>query len=659
MKRLLTICILALCCVKIIEAQDALCHRLSNATERSIGQSYQSNSVIAFDSSVLINGMTISGHLTLQNRHSFARVILVDIAGNEYLLYEGQYWGDDALIQDFDNMALETIYMEHTTPAYLKIAVNHATLRIDKINYSVVMPTRQQEDSEILLPQRKERLNTYSTWKSQKWQEYNTDKSIPWIAMPTSVSKLTYSEKKKYYGLTGDNFNLYGMEYYAGGYFVIPDTAQAEFVPRNRDSATSPFVDHFDWRHRHGKNWMTIPKNQREPWDTIHGNGGCWAFAAISSTESRLNLYYNQLLNLDLSEQELGSCAPGSLHIGGDSFDALTYIRDYGITTEDCFPFENNDTVPCEKKCNNPNQIISISGVCHIEEPIEFDKNNMDDEYNLEDSLKYELINHGPLASGIDNAYLKHVMCLCGYHTVCAGDSIHSIIYNHAPIERIVENNSPYIGLTCWIYKNSNGPNGDYNGYLYAVFEDVNSSYMKYHNAPVYPIRTSALSDSDIAVTDEDNDGYYFWGLGPKPSHCPVCCPDTPDGDDSDPTKAVMDSYGIFSAYQFPYPDIVKSNSFFNLQQDSVICGNLYLNQTTMLVNANLIMNPAAKIVVNSGSLLLLNQNTTKATIIVKSGGKLQIQNGAVLKLLNKGCLQVELGGELVMSADSNVIIEQ
>ena len=81
---------------------------------------------------------------------------------------------------------------------------------------------------------------------------------------------------------------------------------------------------------------------------------------------------------------------------------------------------------------------------------------------------------------------------------------------------------------------------------------------------------------------------------------------------------------------------------------------------TTMLVNANLTMNPAAKIVVNSGSLLLLNQNTTtKATIIVKSGGKLQIQNGAVLNLRNKGCLQVELGGEFVITEGSNVIIEQ
>lgn len=74
MKGLLTICILALCSVNAIVAQDALCYKLSNASECSVGQSYTSNSVIALDSSVIINGMTISGRLTLQNRHSLARV---------------------------------------------------------------------------------------------------------------------------------------------------------------------------------------------------------------------------------------------------------------------------------------------------------------------------------------------------------------------------------------------------------------------------------------------------------------------------------------------------------------------------------------------------------------------------------------------------------
>ena len=656
MKRLLTICILALCCVKFTDAQDALCHRLSNATERSIGQSYQSNSVIAFDSSVIVNGMTISGHLTLQNRHSLARVILVDVIGNEHLLYEGRYWGDDALIQSFDNMALETIYMDHTAPAYLKIAVNHATLHIDKINYSVVIPTRQQEDSETLLSQRKERLNIYSTWNSQKWQEYNTNKSIPWIAMPTSVSKLTYSEKKNYYGLTSDNFNLYGMEYYAGGYFVIPDIAQAEFVPRNRDGATSPFVDHFDWRNRHGKNWMTSVKNQHEPQNTYGGNG-CWAFSAVSTIESRLNLYYNRIMNTDLSEQELGVCVGNgcSLSRGGNVLQAYEYVYNQGITSEGCFRFYNSDTVTCDRKCSNPDTVISIANYYQINGTYAFNPNS--NSYYIEDSLKHEIINHGPYSSSMNNIYYKHAMCLCGFGMVHIGDSIHYIAYEDSVHTIIIGENNPFVGQTYWIYKNSTGTGEYFNGYMYNIYENI--TYMQSHCAPNYPIRMSALSDSNIAITDEDNDGYYFWGLGAKPSHCPICCPDTPDGDDSDSTKAEMDSYGYFAPYVFPYPDIIKNNSFTNFTQDTTICSNIYLNSATMLVNANLTLNPAAKIVVNNGSLLLLNQHTTKARIIVKAGGKLQMQNDAILQLRSMDCLEIEAGGELLMSPSSSVIIEE
>lgn len=640
MKRLLTICILALCCINIANAQDALCYRLPNAIERSVKQSHTGNYVIELDSSVLIDGMTVSGQLSLQNRHSLARVILVDMAGNEYLLYEGRYWGNDALVQNFEDMAIETAHMVQTSPAYLKIAINHATLNIEKISYSVASSSRKSDDSDALRSERHERLVMYSNWKSDKWRKHNAAKGVPWIAHETPESQLSYSEKKQFYGMTDDNFNLYGLEHYAGGYFVFPDTAQAEYIPRNRNRETLQFVDHFDWRDRHGKNWMTSLKNQREPNDSIHGNGGCWAFAAVATVESRLNLYYNQLLNVDLSEQEIGSCAVGNLHSGGTSNDALYYIKGSGITTETCFPFENNNTIPCSKKCINPDTLITITDTTNIS------KN--------ETIVKQELIAHGPYASAISR--IHHAMCLSGFGTIHVGDSLCLVATDTAETWMIISENNPYIGSTYWIYKNSYGVNHNVNGYHYAILE--NPDFMESNTAPTYPIRTSALSDSDIAVTDADNDGYYFWGLGPKPSHCPICCPDIPDGDDSDPTKGEMDSYGNFSTYQFPYPDIIKSSNYTDFNQDTVICSNIYLYGATMLVNANLTLNPAARIVVNGGSFLILNGHTTKATIIVKAGGRLLMQNNAVLQLRNMGCLQVELGGELTMTDDCDIITE-
>lgn len=53
-------------------------------------------------------------------------------------------------------------------------------------------------------------------------------------------------------------------------------------------------------------------------------------------------------------------------------------------------------------------------------------------------------------------------------------------------------------------------------------------------------------------------------GLGEKPAHCPICCPDIPDGDDSDPTIAQMDEYGNFAPYVFPYTPVeITSNTIY------------------------------------------------------------------------------------------------
>jgi len=44
---------------------------------------------------------------------------------------------------------------------------------------------------------------------------------------------------------------------------------------------------------------------------------------------------------------------------------------------------------------------------------------------------------------------------------------------------------------------------------------------------------------------DLDKDGYYNWGIGPKPKTCPAC-PDEVDCDDSDPNKGpYIDSTGF------------------------------------------------------------------------------------------------------------------
>ena len=92
----------------------------------------------------------------------------------------------------------------------------------------------------------------------------------------------------------------------------------------------------FDWRSNNG---VTPVKNQGTC-------GSCWAFAAAGEMESKIRIYYNQILNL--SEQQIISCNPYGSGCGGGWAGAAYYVlRYYGGVLEDCMPYEASDSVPC------------------------------------------------------------------------------------------------------------------------------------------------------------------------------------------------------------------------------------------------------------------------------------------------------------------------
>lgn len=469
-----------------------------------------------------------------------------------------------------------------------------------------------------------------------KWNEYNATHQKCWIAGKTALSNLTYSQKKDVFGAIDDSFVTDGLEYYVGGYFVVHSNDQEIETEAQSDnlSSNSNYVESFDWRNRHGKNWMTSVKSQILPQNTL-GNGGCWAFAACATVESAINLQFNRLLDYDLSEQELGSCTSGSLHTGGNSGNALSYIKNNGIVTEECMPFENADTVSCSKKCDTPNDVIHIA-------------NNQAISSN-EETLKSILINKGPIPSGFSNGHTNHAMCLCGYGIIHEGDIIESVPYtSHAPVRIEIEAGNELIGKTYWIYKNSYGVSSGINGYFYAVYEKASTMYHSYSIS--YPITSEIYSQNDVLIEDADGDGYYFWGLGTKPQKCPVCCPDIPDGDDANNQVAQMDVYGNFAPYTFPYEDVII-NTNTNWIEDDTICGNIIVtNNATLIITSDITLNPAAKIIAQNGSTIIMDGgHILNANVIIENSASLILKNHAVLQLNTNDSFDVKAGGNLLI----------
>jgi len=299
--------------------------------------------------------------------------------------------------------------------------------------------------------------------------------------------------------------NLAGFEYYKGGIFEIePPKPKTQTLSQT----TSNFPPSFDWRNRHGKNWMTEVRNQHIP----NPCGSCWAHATVGAIEGVINLYFNQKLDLDISEQELLSCSRGGDCGGGDPNIALSYFYQNGLATEECIPYKGL-VEECKKCGEYEKKLVKHSG----KEP-----RIISNIYSAGDEgLKKLLITNGPLIT--DEVYLLypdlkfpeglHVMVLVGYDTC------------------------PISGNNVFIFKNSWGKEWGENGYLKIFVDRVTV-------IPVEPpFEISFAPNLKINCEDRDNDGYCNWGISKdKPDTCPAFCKPEKDCDDSNPNLGPFNS---------------------------------------------------------------------------------------------------------------------
>jgi C1A family cysteine protease len=469
-----------------------------------INNSYSNTKeILPFVDSGVVYGLSVSGTAQLNSDKSLVRLTLVDKDFHEYLIYEAYpLLTNGSKSFGLLNVCEETCLLESITPVSIIIELIDASLYIDSYSFS----NAAKVSKSILLESKKLIRNSQNAWKIEQLNKNIHKKGLKWIADETSISQLTYEEKKKMFG-ENKVPNLQGAEYYKGGIFEIK--SNKTLSPVTDAVGSSSLIETFDWRNRHSAIYPESPYYDGDPigsgWITpvkSQGCNHCWAFASLHATEALTNLFFNQHLDLDLSEQDVGSCSGGDMGCcdGGIPSWGLEYIINTGVVDEQCFPYSSS-CESCSNKCSSPTEHIKISG--YLIPAYE------------DEQLKRAIIDYGPIMAGIYSWW--HEMVMVGF------DKDHED------------------GQTIWIFKNSYGLDWGENGYGY-VKVDLSDLYNVF--ALLTPIK-SLITPYEVVCLDQDGDGYYNWGLSnEKPSTCPIQSALEKDCDDSNPNIGLMNSNG-------------------------------------------------------------------------------------------------------------------
>ena len=571
------------------------------------------NNILPITQKQKISGLSISGNITFTGEKGFVRIILIDDYENEYLLLETNIIFENKTSILFEEFCEETALLNNIQPKQITIESTDAQVTINGIQYAASNEYQTSKSKQVRTEQLDVKLQHINTVLAQK--------EITWGAGKTSLSEMSYMEKKSLFG--GKLPNLAGFDYYVSGIYVMQGYNSNNISPQN--TTRTQFVSEFDWRNRHGRNWMTPAKNQSSP----SSCSSCWVFAPVGATEAYTRLYYNQLLNLDLSEQDVLSCTPIRYNSnncsGGYIDDALYYLKNTGVVNETCFTYSASD-LPCENKCSNPNEEIRIGNYTS------FSPNP-----KTPDDLK-KLVIKAPTTFGISSWW--HFLGLVGFKTIQSGDRI----YVRTPTEVRWVNiflGNPLIGSDAWILKNSHGTTwGDSGfGYVVADWSDVYGVNIISGN-----ITSQNYTNADIICEDRDNDGYYFWGIGPKPATCPSCAPNEPDGDDSNPNLGPMDEYGNCDVIT-PLVDNITTTQTWSTNR--TLCKNVTISSgVTLTITATVFSSNYTITIKNGGKLILSGGTIDDGYVIAQSGSELTVSNNGKILLGNYDNLDIQLGAE-------------
>lgn len=559
----------------------------------SLNQTYIAETeMFPFDANDYSYGLSISGSIVLNSDSSIVRIILVDQNLNEYLVFEGIKLicpnGDSTLT----NVCFETCFLDNILLRSIKLEISDASFYFS----SILNDKEIKTDIENLISNSLNQMRTHTIETINSFLERN---NTSWRAGDVPMARLTYSEKKQLYGEQLPN--LQGFDYFAGGFFSFTDD--------DTPLATNDIISNFDWRDRHGSNMPNTPYYNAAGYGWISPRtvtqvaAECWAFAPVYTLQSLANIYFNQQINMNLSEQDAISCSNGGTYNGGGSFiTVLNYMKNTGVVNESCFPFTSNYQAPCSNKCSNPVELVKI--------------NDHTKASGNELQIKSNLVNYGPLVTSVSK--WSHAMEMVGFGVVKAGDIIMDGNSSYTGLEISVPYNSPDIGKPYYIFKQSWGSWGIDNSPFINVIINANSTNpsLLYAHAINTQLTSLEYNAADILCNDFDGDGYYYWGIGSKPNSCPPNTPVEPDCDDSNPFLGPYDTmYGCTILCD----NFTHSSGTINIITDEIWDTDHYINMD---------------MIIEEGSTLTIKNcivNLSKHTkIVVKQSGKLIIE-GAIL----------------------------
>lgn len=289
---------------------------------------------------------------------------------------------------------------------------------------------------------------------------------------------------------------------------LFKETSTKGFVTLH-ESNDDGLIDRWDWRNVDDGDWTTPIRNQIQ--DVC---GSCWAFGALGGLESNYKIWMNNPnSDIDLSEQYILSCSPGGCS-GWYLQRTLSWIKHNGIIFEECMPYEANDTIPCESKCDDWRD--NLFGITDYEK---VSRGNIT-------AIKEALLTYGPLPSTM-SVYTD-------FYPDWNGDvyqqTSEELVFGHVITIVGFDDTWGNVDEGYWICKNSWGTEWGEEGWFRIAYGECDIENSVYYfkslnhppNKPETPIGESEGKPNveytfSSSCTDEDgNDLFYLfdWGDG-------------------------------------------------------------------------------------------------------------------------------------------------